>query len=80
MTTFTHNESAFKNAEKISDNLFGGKIKDLSESDLKQIFTDSSVVKLENFSSEGMNVIDLIVDSKIVDSKRQGGKMFKIMP
>ena len=71
VTTFTHNESAFKNAEKISDNLFGGKIKDLSESDLKQIFTDSSVVKLENFSSEGMNVIDLIVDSKIVDSKRQ---------
>ena len=71
ITTFTHGEIAFKNAEKISENIFRGKIKDLSESDFKQIFTDSSVVKLEDLPKEGMNIVDLLITSKIVDSKRQ---------
>ena len=69
VTTFTHGEESFKNAEKISENLFGGKIKDLSESDLKQIFTDSSVVKLEKI--DDVNILDLLVSAKVVDSKRQ---------
>ena len=69
VTTFVHGEEAFKNAEKISENLFGGKIKDLSESDLKQIFTDSSAVKLEK--KDEVNIADLLVLAKVVDSKRQ---------
>jgi len=69
MTTFVHGEEAFKNAEKISENIFGGKIKDLSESDLKQIFTDSSAVKLEKM--DDVNIVDLLVSAKVVDSKRQ---------
>jgi len=69
VTTFVHGEEAFKNAEKISENLFGGKIKDLSESDLKQIFTDSSVVKLEKINE--VNIADLLVSAKVTDSKRQ---------
>ena len=69
VTTFVHGEEAFKNAEKISENLFGGKIKDLSESDLKQIFTDSSAVKLEKM--DDVNIVDLLVSAKVVDSKRQ---------
>ena len=60
---------AFKNAEKISENFFGGKIKDLSEQDLKQIFSDSSVKKLEKV--EGLNIVDLLVLSDTVSSKRQ---------
>jgi len=66
---FVHGEEAFKNAEKISENLFGGKIKDLSESDLKQIFTDSSVVKLEKINE--VNIADFLVSAKVTDSKRQ---------
>jgi len=69
VTTFVHGEEAFKNAEKISENLFGGKIRDLSESDLKQIFTDSSAVKLEKI--DDVNIVDLLVLAKVVDSKRQ---------
>jgi len=69
VTTFVHGEESFKNAEKISENLFGGKIKDLSESDLKQIFTDSSVVKLEKM--DDVNISDFLVSAKVVDSKRQ---------
>ena len=69
VTIFTHGEESFKNAEKISENLFGGKIKDLSENDLKQIFTDSSVVKLEKIND--VNIADFLVSAKVVDSKRQ---------
>ena len=69
VTTFVHGKESFKNAEKISENLFGGKIKDLSENDLKQIFTDSSVVKLEKIND--VNIADFLVSAKVVDSKRQ---------
>ena len=69
ITIFVHGDVAFKNAENISENLFGGKIKDLSEQDLKQIFSDSSVKKLEKV--EGLNIVDLLVLSDTVSSKRQ---------
>ena len=52
--------------------MFAGKIKDLDEKDLKEIFTDLSVAKLENFSAEaGLNVVDFIVQANVSDSKRQ---------
>lgn len=69
VTVFVHGEEAFNNAEKISNNLFGGGIKDLSENDLKQIFTDSSAVELENII--GIKVVDFLVATKVVESKRQ---------
>ena len=71
MTVFVHGEEASERAQKITENLFSGKIKDLDEKDLKEIFTDSSVVKLETMPSEGMNVVDFIVQAKVSDSKRQ---------
>ena len=72
VTAFVHGEDASESARKITENLFTGKIKDLSEKDLKEIFTDSSVVKLENFSAEaGLNIIDFLVQAKVSDSKRQ---------
>ena len=69
VTTFVHREEAFKNAVKISENLFCGKVKDLSENDLKQIFADSSVVKMGKIND--VNVTDFLVSAKVVDSKRQ---------
>ena len=71
VTAFVHGEEASERAQKITENLFSGKIKDLDEKDLKEIFTDSSVVKLETMPSEGMNVVDFIVQAKVSDSKRQ---------
>lgn len=71
VTTFAHGEAAVEKARKISDNLFSGKIKELSEEDLKEIFTDPSAVKLESFPKEGISVIDFLVAAKVVDSKRQ---------
>ena len=69
ITIFVHGDVAFKNAENISENLFSGKIKDLNEQDLEQIFSDSSVKKLEKV--EGLNIVDLLVLSDTVSSKRQ---------
>ena len=67
VTAFVHGEDACQRAQKITENLFAGKIKDLDEKDLKEIFTDSSVVKLENFSAEnGLNAVDFIVQAKCV--------------
>ena len=72
VTIFVHGEEASKRAQKITENLFAGKIKDLDEKDLKEIFTDSSVVKLENFPAEaGLNIVDFLVHAKVADSKRQ---------
>lgn len=73
VTVFVHSEKACAVAVKISEKLFGGKIKDLSEDDLEQIFTDSSVVKLEKFplAGGGLNIADFLVVAKVVDSKRQ---------
>lgn len=69
ITTFVHGETAFKNAQKISENLFGGKIKDLREQDLEQIFSDSSVVKIDKI--DGLNIADFLATTQVVDSKRQ---------
>lgn len=69
ITTFVHGEKNSQNAQKISENLFGGKIKNLNENDLKQIFTDSSVVKSEK--TDETNIIDFLMSAKVVESKRQ---------
>ena len=69
VTIFVHGEESFKNAKNISENLFGGRIRDLSEQDLKQIFSDSSVKKLEKI--EGLNIVDLLILSEAISSKRQ---------
>ncbi len=69
VTAFVHGEEASERAQKITENLFAGKIKDLDEKDLEQIFSDSSVKKLEKV--EGLNIVDLLVLSETVSSKRQ---------
>lgn len=71
LTAFVHGEESCERAQKITENLFTGKIKDLDEKDLKEIFTDSSIVSLENFPTVGLNVLDFLVQAKATDSKRQ---------
>lgn len=71
VTAFVHGEESRDRAQKITENLFIGKIKDLDEKDLKEIFIDSSIVSLENFPTEGLNVLDFLVQAKATDSKRQ---------
>jgi tyrosyl-tRNA synthetase len=69
ITIFVHGENAFKRAEKISNLLFCGKIKELSESELKEAFGGLMGEKMEKF--EEINIADFLVLSKASESKRQ---------
>jgi tyrosyl-tRNA synthetase len=69
MTRFVHGENAVERAEKISQSLFYGKIKELGREELKEVFSGSAVKELARFDE--MLIADLLVSAKVVDSKRQ---------
>ena len=69
ITIFVHGESAYKRAQKISEVLFYGDVKKLNKKELEEVLLNTEVVKLEKFDS--LNVVDLLVLAKVVDSKRQ---------
>ena len=71
VTAFTHGQKACERARKITENLFAGKIGELSQEDLEEIFTDPSAVKLETFPKEGVGIADFLTLAKALDSKRQ---------
>jgi tyrosyl-tRNA synthetase len=69
VTKLVHGEDAFHQAVKISESLFSGSIGELSAEEIKQGFKD-----VPSFQYEGdaeVNLIDLLVMSKISSSKRQ---------
>ncbi len=65
--TFLHGKDEYDSAEKISQALFSGNIKELTK---KQLEEGLSNVPSFNISGE-VNIIDLLVDNKIVSSKRE---------
>ena len=65
--TFLFGSEAFDEALRISEALFSGNIKGLSESELKDAFSN-----VEHFEVEdNMNIVDLLVEGKIASSKRE---------
>ncbi|MEQ6377822.1 tyrosine--tRNA ligase [Bacillaceae bacterium S4-13-56] len=68
VTRLVHGEEALAQAKKITESLFSGNLADLTASDIRVGFKDVPSVKIED--SE-MNLVDLLVESKIVSSKRQ---------
>lgn len=65
--TFLHGKEEFDSAEKISEVLFKGNIKELTA---KQI--EEGLSKVPSFVlTEDMNIVDLLVNFKIVSSKRE---------
>jgi len=69
MTRFVHGENAVERAEKISQSLFYGKIKELGGEELKEVFSGSAVKEMAKF--EEAPVADFLVSAEVVDSKRQ---------
>ena len=65
--TFVHREEEYNKAVKISEALFSGDIKSLSEEELVDAM---SGVDTYNVSGE-KNIVDLLVDTKILSSKRE---------
>ena len=68
VTTFVHGKAAMQEAEKISQILFGGDIKDLSVDQVEQAFAKMPSVQA---SDQPQNIINWLVDLKLEPSKRQ---------
>lgn len=69
--TFLHGEEEFLKAQKISEALFSEDIKTLSVEDILTNMKDVPQVSL----TDGENIIDALVNSKIVSSKREAREM-----
>ena len=68
VTTFVHGETALAEAQNITAAMFKGSIADLSGSELAQAFGKMPTVSV---TAEEKNVVDFLVDTQIVKSKRQ---------
>jgi len=69
MTRLIHGEEALAQAIKITDALFKGDIQELTAAEIKQGFKD--VPSYEHVSGEDINLVELLIASKIAPSKRQ---------
>lgn len=65
--TFIHDEESYNSAVKISEALFSGNIKELSEEELKDAMSG-----VENYElDEEKKIVDMLVDTGILSSKRE---------
>jgi tyrosyl-tRNA synthetase len=69
VTELVHGKGALDQAIKISNALFSGNVSDLTATEIKQGFKDVPSFTME--TKEEMNLIDLLVISKVSPSKRQ---------
>ena len=69
VVTLVHGEEAYKQALNITEQLFAGNIKNLSATELKQGL--SNVPNYPVQPDDNLNIVELLVTSGIVNSKRQ---------
>ncbi|HFI0780033.1 TPA: tyrosine--tRNA ligase [Streptococcus suis] len=69
VVTLVHGEEAYNQALNITEQLFAGNIKNLSASELKQGL--SNVPNYAVQTEDNLNIVELLVTSGIVNSKRQ---------
>ncbi|MFC4022509.1 tyrosine--tRNA ligase [Oceanobacillus longus] len=74
VTKTVHSEEALKQAEKISQALFSGDLKQLSVTEIEQGFKDVPTYQTEK---EDTGLIDLLVNASISSSKRQAREDIK---
>lgn len=68
MTREVHGEESLKQAQKISESLFSGDVKQLSIADIEQGFRDVPTYEMKK---EDIGLIDLLVAASISSSRRQ---------
>lgn len=68
MTKLVHGEEALAQAQKISEALFSGDVKQLSLADIEQGFKDVPTYEMEK---EEIGLVDLLVEANISSSRRQ---------
>lgn len=69
VVTLVHGEEAYKEALNITEQLFAGNIKNLSVKELKQGLR--GVPNYQVQAEDNLNIVELLVTSGIVNSKRQ---------
>jgi tyrosyl-tRNA synthetase len=69
ITKFVHGEEALNRVGKISQMLFYGKIKELKEEELEEVFSGPETKKIEKFKNTP--IAEFLVNSNVVNSKRQ---------
>ncbi len=69
MTRLIHGEAALAQAQKITQALFSGDVKELTASEIEQGFKD--VPSIEVSKAEDVQLIELLVETKLSPSKRQ---------
>ncbi|HEM6111209.1 TPA: tyrosine--tRNA ligase [Streptococcus suis] len=69
VVTLVHGEEAYNQALNITEQLFAGNIKNLSANELKQGL--SNVPNYAVQTEDNLNIVELLVTSSIVNSKRQ---------
>ncbi|HLR51270.1 MAG TPA: tyrosine--tRNA ligase [Candidatus Avamphibacillus sp.] len=74
MTRMVHSEEALKQAQKITESLFRGDLKQLSIEEIKQGFKDVPTFEVEK---EEIGLVDLLVNASISSSKRQAREDIK---
>ena len=65
--TFVHDEDSYNSAIKITDALFNGNIKDLTEEELKDAMSGVETYRI----NEEVNIVDMLVNTGILSSKRE---------
>ncbi|MBU4347902.1 tyrosine--tRNA ligase [Patescibacteria group bacterium] len=69
MTEFVHGKEVLNRVEKISQMIFYGKIKELNNQELKEVFSGSDIKTTNKFND--MSIVDFLVSTEVVGSKRQ---------
>lgn len=70
--TFLHGENSYKEAKNISEALFSGNVKELTDDELKQLETSMPTYNIDTSKP----LIDILIETKIVNSKREAREIF----
>ena len=68
LITDIHDYKEYESALKISEAMFSGNIKDLTKTELKNACKGLPIITI----TTNINLLDLLVENKIVNSKREG--------
>jgi len=73
MTELLHGAEGLAQAQNTSEALFSGKVADLSQATISELFDNapSTTLSKERLSGEGYLAVDLLVDGGVVKSKRE---------
>jgi len=67
MTELVHGKAGLETAHRITEALFTGKVKELSNSEVKEAFADAEATEI----TEGVSLLDALVVAHIASSKRE---------